>query len=181
MMFVVDELAGIQRGVDDLLPPGWRAEILGDRLVVNPPSGYEHNRLADRVQRLFLSRLPDHLDATVLGEGVYRDTGHAEYMVPDVVVFKPGQVNQDRLLGRDVELVGEIVSPTNRREADYEHEIVERASRFGIEWVLIVDPVTHTVSWWHESQPVDHGPKWTGEISWSDLNPQQAPRPSLLK
>ena len=102
-------------------------------------------------------------------------------MVPDVVVFKPGQVNQDRLLGRDVELVGEIVSPTNRREADYEHEIVERASRFGIEWVLIVDPVTHTVSWWHESQPVDHGPKWTGEISWSDLNPQQAPRPSLLK
>ena len=65
MMFVVDELAGIQRGVDELLPPGWRAEILGDRLVVNPPSGYEHNRLADRVQRLFLSRLPDHLDATV--------------------------------------------------------------------------------------------------------------------
>ena len=66
-MLVADELAGIQRGVDELLPPGWRAEILGDRLVVNPPSGYEHNRLADRVQRLFLSRLPDHLDATVLG------------------------------------------------------------------------------------------------------------------
>lgn len=169
-MLVVDELTGIQRGVDELLPPGWRAEILGDRLVVNPPSGYEHNRLADRVQRLFLSRLPDHLDATVLGEGVYRDTGNGEYMVPDVVVFNPGHVDQDRLLGRNVELVGEIVSPTNRREASYEHEIVERANRFSIAWVLLVDPEAQTVSWWHDGQPVDNGPNWAGQISWSDLN-----------
>lgn len=168
-MLALDELAMIQRDVDERLPPGWRAEVLGDRLVVNPPSGHSHNRLADRMYRLFLSRLPAHLDVAMLGEGVYQNTGVSEYMVPDVVVFQPGGIVQDRLIGRNVELVAEVVSPTNRREANYELEIAERANRYGIPWALILDPEALTLHWWHDGQPVENGPDWAGVISWSVL------------
>ena len=169
-MLALGELAVIQRAVDERLPPGWRAEVLGDRLVVNPPSGHSHNRLADRIYRLFLSRLPGNLDVAMLGEGVYQSTGVSEYMVPDVVVFQTDGIVQDRLIGRNVELVVEVVSPANRREANYEFAVAERASRYSIPWALIVDPEALTLHWWHDSQPVDNGPGWAGVISWSDLD-----------
>ena len=175
-MLALDELAAIQRDVDERLPPGWRAEVLGHRLIVNPPSGHSHNRLADRMYRLFLSRLPAHLDVAMLGEGVYQNTGVSEYMVPDVVVFQPGGIVQDRLIGRNVELVAEVVSPTNRREANYEFEIAERANRYGIPWALILDPEALTLHWWHDGQPIENGPDWAGVISWSVLNAEAPPR-----
>jgi Uma2 family endonuclease len=168
-VLAAEDLAEVQRRVDHHLPPGWQAELLGGRVVVNPPAGYRHNRFADRVQRFFLERMPDGLDATVLGEGVYRRDGFGEYMVPDVVVFRPDRVENDRLHGDAVELVGEIVSPANRREADYESEVVERAVRFGVPWVLIVDPDARTVRWWHDGRARNHGPPWTADLTWQHL------------
>jgi Uma2 family endonuclease len=159
-----DLLARAQHAVDELVPEGVRVEVLDGLLVVSPPPSLMHAELTARVASLFADRAPAGLTVNATGVGVYRDAGGlAEYQVPDVTVYRR-PAGSERLLGSDVELVAEVVSPANRRQASYEDAVVARATAYGIPWVLIIDPDVRTIRWWHEGAERSGGPPWAADI-----------------
>jgi Uma2 family endonuclease len=144
-------MAHLQHAADELLPEGLRVEVLDGMLVVNPPPFLPHARLTELLGALLRERLPEGLIVTVVGAGVYESGDpRAEYQQPDVTVYRDPGPDALRLTGADIELIGEVVSPANRRHRDYEGAVAERAVRYGIPWVLIADPETRTVRWWHD-------------------------------
>ena len=165
-MSVVDSelLARAQHAVDELVPEGVRVEILDGLLVVNPPASLAHGELTSRVAALLEAAAPGDLAVNATGIGVYRsDDARAEYQVPDVVVYRR-PTDAARLIGPDVELVAEVVSPANRRQSDYEAAVVTRATDYGISWVLIVDADTRLARWWHDGTETATGPNWAAHV-----------------
>ena len=57
-----------------------------------------------------------------------------------------------------------MVSAANRRLADYENAVIERAADYGINWFLIVDPDTSTVRWWNDGTESNAGPEWVANL-----------------
>jgi hypothetical protein len=92
-----------------------------------------------------------------------RDHADAEYQVPDVMSYRLDGPVPARLTGAAVELVAEV-SPANRRQRDDESAVVGRATRYGIDWVLIVDPAVGSARWWHRGDDVAAGPAWTAGL-----------------
>ena len=162
----VDLLARAQHAVDGVLPQGVRVEVLDGLLVVNPPPSLSHGEVTLRLATILAASAGDDVRVNPTGIGVYEhDDAGAEYQIPDVTVYRsPGQRAGDRLIGADVELVAEVVSPANRRTVDYESAVVRRAVRYGIAWVLIVDPAQATVRWWHRGVEQAHGPAWAAGV-----------------
>ena len=159
-----DLLARAQHAVDELVPEGIRVEVLDGLLVVNPPPSLAHAELTTRVASLLAGRAPAGLTVNAAGVGIFREAGAlAEYQVPDVTVYRR-PADSERLLGSDVELVAEVVSPANRRQASYEDAVVSRASAYGIAWVLIVDPDARTIRWWHHGAERSSGPPWAADV-----------------
>jgi Uma2 family endonuclease len=63
-------------------------------------------------------------------------------------------------VGRDVELVVEVVSPANRRQNDHFGAVAARAERNGMPWVLVVDPDERALRWFHRGAVSSTGPDW---------------------
>jgi Uma2 family endonuclease len=103
--------------------------------------------------------VPAGLAVNWAGTGVYEhDSPDAEYQVPDVVVFRPRAPGATRLVGADVDVVVEVVSPANRRHLDYASAVAARAARYGITWTLIVDPDVRSLRWFHDGAAHPAGP-----------------------
>lgn len=80
-----DQMADTWRDLDD--PEGWRAEIMDEQIVMTPPPGTAHNRIADRLNKALVRAIPD-------GWGLYQTLGVSiplrnALFVPDLVVI-PG-------------------------------------------------------------------------------------------
>ena len=165
-MSLVDSelLARAQHAVDELVPEGVRVEILDGLLVVNPPASLAHGELTNHIAALLNVVAPSDLTVNATGIGVYRnDDPRSDYQVPDVVAYRR-PTDALRLVGRDVNLVAEIVSPPNRRQADYETAVVTRATDYAISWVLIVDPESRTARWCHNGTETPDGPEWAASV-----------------
>ena len=157
-------LARAQHAVDELVPEGVRVEILNGLLVVNPPASLAHGELTGRLAALLAAAAPAEFTVNATGVGVYRSSDPlADYQVPDVVVYRR-PTETDRLPGRDVEVVAEVVSPANRRQARYEDAIVARAGGYKIPWVLIIDPEVRTARWWRDGTEQPDGPHWVNSV-----------------
>jgi len=114
----------------ELAAAGVRVEILDGMVVVNHPGFYGHGLLTDRIGELLKARISSGLAVNWAGVGVYeRDEPGATYQVPDIVVSR--RPTGERLIGAVVEVVVEVVSPANRRLADYEHAVIAREGRPG--------------------------------------------------
>jgi Uma2 family endonuclease len=163
-------LARAQRAVDDVLPDGVTVEVLEGMLVVNPPPSLDHALLTDRIGHRLERLVSPGLQVNWAGMGVHEHDGpDAEYQVPDVVVFPSPAPGAVRLVGCDVEAVVEIVSPTNRRQADYATAVAARAVRYGIPWVLVVDPEPRSLRWFHDGEARPAGPDWAADLHAVDL------------
>jgi Uma2 family endonuclease len=156
-----DLLARAQHAVEDLLPKGVYVEVLEGMLIVSPPPAFDHAVLTDRLGDALKRLAPSELSVNWSVMGVYeRDSPDAEYQVPDVVVYRRPEPGASRLVGADVELVVEVVSPANRRQQDYPGAVAARAERYGIPWVLIVDPDERALHWFHHGESSPAGPDW---------------------
>lgn len=157
-------LARAQHAVDELVPEGIRVEVLDGLLIIDPPASLAHGELTSRIAALLDAAAPGDLAVNATGIGVYRsDDARSEYQVPDAVVYRR-PTDRARLIGPDVELVAEVVSPANRRQSDYEAAVVTRATDYAITWVLIVDPDTKRASWWHDGTETAPGPQWAAHV-----------------
>jgi Uma2 family endonuclease len=157
-----DLLARAQHAVEDLLPKGTYVEVLEGMLVVNPPLSFSHAVVTDRLTSELKRLVPAGLGVNGSVVGVYEhDSPDAEYQVPDIVVFRDRPAGTERLTGGDVEAVVEVVSPTNRRQADYPGAVAARAARYRIPWTLIVDPDKRTLQWFHHGGERATGPAWS--------------------
>ena len=101
--------------VDDLfeLPPEWdvRCEVLDGCLIVSPAASPLHQRVADRLCRLFNDTLPETAEA-VTAVAVRMPKGDGP--VPDIVVMTPTEPLPPRgVPAGEVHTVVEVVSPTN--------------------------------------------------------------------
>jgi Uma2 family endonuclease len=165
-------LARAQHAVDEILPKGTRVEVLDGTLVVNPPPSYHHALTTAQLGEAISRVVPGGCEVNWAGLGVYeRDSADAEYQIPDITVFRPLASGRERITGADVELVVEIVSPANRRMARYEQTLADRAERYGIAWVLVVDPATRTATWWAHGGQQGHGPGWAEGVALDSLWP----------
>jgi Uma2 family endonuclease len=154
-------LARAQHAVDQVLPDGVFVEVLEGMLVVNPPPSYDHAVLTDRVGRELERLAPSGSTVNWAGVGVYEDDRpDAEYQVPDVVVFRSPRPGAARLVGADVDVVVEVVSPANRRQGDYPAAVAARAVRYRIRWVLVVDPDSRSLRWFRDGDPCTSSPDW---------------------
>ena len=161
----VQLLARAQHAVDELTADRTRVEVLDGMVVVNPPPSVEHGRIIAKLYQQFVAWVPAGLQVDAFSTGVYeKDDPEAEYQQPDVTVHRTHR-DAARIVGIDVELVVEVVSPSNRRHRDYEAAIVTRAVRYQIPWVLIVDPASRTTRWWHHGTETATGPNWAGMIT----------------
>ena len=171
-MTVVDTdlLARAQHAADKVLPKGVHVEVLGGMLVVNPPPSFSHADVTDRVGDELKRLAPPGLRVTTTVMGVFEhDSPEAEYQIPDVVVFRRPAPGTARLLGTDVEVVVEVVFPANRRLPDYDGAVAERAERYRIPWVLIVDPEARTLQWYGDGRPHPTGPDWAAGLDGATL------------
>lgn len=158
-------LARAQHAVDEVLPDGVFVEVFDGVLAVNPPPSFEHALITDRLGRQLDRSAPAGLVVNWAGVGVYeRDDPHAEYQVPDVVVFRAPGPRSGRLTGDDVDVVVEVVSPANRHQHDYPAAVAARATRFRIPWALVIDPDTRTAVWWRAGSRHRTGPNWAADL-----------------
>ena len=158
-------LARAQHAVDEVLPDGVVVEILEGMLVVAPPPSLDHAVITDRVGRALERLVPAGSVVNWAGVGVYEhDSPDAEYQVADVVVFHSPAPGAARLVGADVDVVVEVVSPANRRHLDYPAAVAVRAARYRIAWTLIVDPDTQSLRWFHDGGAHPAGPAWAASL-----------------
>ena len=154
-------LARAQHAVDEVLPDGVVVEILEGMLVVSPPPSLEHAVLTDRVGRALERVAPAGSVVNWASIGVHeRDSPGAEYQVPDVVVYRAPAAGAARLVGADVDVVVEVVSPANRRHPDYPGAVATRAARYRIAWALVVDPDARSLQWFQDGVAHSGGPAW---------------------
>ena len=151
--------------MDEVLPDGVVVEILEGMLVVNPPPSLEHAVLTDRVGRALERLAPTSSAVNWAGIGVYEhDSPSAEYQVPDVVVYRAPGPGAARLVGADVDVVVEVVSPANRRHPNYPLAVATRATRYRIAWALVVDPDVRSLQWFHDGVARPGGPTWAAGL-----------------
>jgi Uma2 family endonuclease len=156
-----DLLARAQHAVEDLLPKDVYVEVLEGMLVVNPPPSFAPAKLTERLGDALKGVVPRGLMVNRSVMGVYQhDSPDAEHQVPDIVVYRAPRPGTARLVGSDVELVVEVVSPANRRQNDYPGAVAARAERYGIPWVLVVDPDERALRWFHRRAASSTGPDW---------------------
>jgi Uma2 family endonuclease len=81
----------VQRAWSELeAPPGWRPEIIPERIVMTPPPSIEHNVIAAKVNRALVGALGDGLELfQTLGVGVESVGG---IFVPDFCVVVEEQL-----------------------------------------------------------------------------------------
>jgi Uma2 family endonuclease len=163
-------LARAQHAVDEVLPEGITVEVLEGMLVVNPPPSFNHGVVTGRVGRELERLAPSGLTVEWGVMGVWEhDSSEAEYQIPDVVVYRTPEPGAARLAGGDVEAVVEVVSPANRRLPDYEGAVADRAERYRIPWVLIIDPDKSTLQWYSDGKPHPTGPDWAAGLDSATL------------
>lgn len=165
-----DFLALAQHAADKVLPKGVHVEVLEGMLVVNPPPSFNHSVATGRVGRALERLVPSDLTVEWVTIGVFeQDRSDAEYQIPDVVVFRRPAPGAARLTADDVEVVVEVVSLSNRRLSDYDGAVAERAERYRIPWVLIVDPDERTLQWFGDGKAHDTGPEWATDLDATTL------------
>lgn len=87
-----DQLVEAWRELD--VPEGWRAEIIEERIVMTPPPGRPHNRIASRLTKALARIIPDDWD-------IYQTEGvsvplRSSLFIPDLMV-----IPQDRMPADD--------------------------------------------------------------------------------
>jgi Uma2 family endonuclease len=163
-------LALAQHAVDEVLPDGVVVEILEGMLVVNPPPSLEHAVLTDRVGRALERVAPVGSAVNWASIGVYEhNSPDAEYQVPDVVVYRAPAPGASRLVGADVDVVVEVVSPANRRHPDYPAAVATRAPRYRIVWALVVDPDARSLQWFRDGVAHPGGPVWASGLHAAEI------------
>lgn len=86
-----DELVGAWQELD--VPEGWRAEIIKERIVVTPPSGYSHNLIVSRLHKALVRVVPDDWEI-FQAVGVYI-SAHGGLFIPDLLVIPRNRVPAD--------------------------------------------------------------------------------------
>ncbi|MFN0027543.1 MAG: Uma2 family endonuclease [Acidimicrobiales bacterium] len=160
-MKTASELAEIQAVVYDDVPRGWRVDVLGGQLIVNPPASPNHNRIARLLDAALDSARPADLAVTSQGDGFYAPDD--ECWVPDIAVFASRCVNAARYQAADLVLAVEVLSPSNRH-GGYLTMMIDRQRRFGCKWLAIVDPAARTITWYDAAGQAASGPAWAGGI-----------------
>ncbi|GAA4954204.1 Uma2 family endonuclease [Streptomonospora halophila] len=133
-------LRSVAERMADMLPEGFRAEILEGSIVVSPTPRKKHGGVISRIQRQLIHRLPDDRDCyQVVAVGTPGD--NADFAIPDLLVMPAAEAEADdgRLAAPDaVDLVLEVVSVRN---APADIEIKPRVyAGMGIAIYLLVDP-----------------------------------------
>ena len=126
--------------LDDLLrmpDTGTRNEIIDGALLMTPPPTVRHAGIAGNLYTSLLAAAPSELAVYAAGVGV--QTG-ASVLVPDVVVADAvaAAAATGALQARDVGLVAEVLSPSNRTT-----DLVTKRSQYataGIGHYWIIDP-----------------------------------------
>ncbi|NYH79084.1 Uma2 family endonuclease [Actinopolyspora biskrensis] len=107
------ELFDTWRNLD--VPEGWRAEIIGERIVMSPPPGHAHNLVADRLHRALVRGSPD--DWAIFQTAGVSVSPHSGLFVPDLLVIPrdrvPADTSPDPVPAALALLVVEITSPSN--------------------------------------------------------------------
>ncbi|GAB3445281.1 Uma2 family endonuclease [Streptomonospora sediminis] len=122
----------------DMLPEGFRAEILEGSIVVSPTPTMKHGGVVSRFHRQLVRQLPESKDCyQVVSVGLPGDG--ADIAIPDLLVM-PTEAETDHWLADPdaVELVLEVVSPGNARKDTESKPRVYAA--MGIPIYLLVDP-----------------------------------------
>ena len=162
MAAVAVPLAEAQRAVDRVLGDAYRVEVVGTAIVVTPGAGWSHNAVVGDLLVWLRGRVPEPLsvvtevDVSAEPSGLSREP----YWRPDLVVSSgPDDPAREWLLGREVVVAVEVVSPSNRDGGSGERYLQGRAEHgvaHGIEWLLGVDG--DTVQWWRNGRPGAEGP-----------------------
>lgn len=124
----------------DMLPEGFRAEILEGSIVVSPTPTKKHAEVIRCISEQMSPQLPEGMACyQVLSVGT--SDGNSDYASPDLVVFPIAKAREDDdwLSAPDsVDLVLEVVSPGNARNDTESKPRVYAA--MGIPVYLLVDP-----------------------------------------
>lgn len=139
-----ESLREVADRMSDMLPPGFRVEILRGSIVVSPSPSKKHNGIIYRIQNQLAAQIPDELavfQTTSVGED-----DAVDFAIPDLMVVPLSVEEEDGSLVDPgvTEMVVEVVSRSNP-ENDTHTKLREYAS-FGIPLYLIVDPRKGTVS-----------------------------------
>lgn len=141
-----ESLREVADRMSDMLPPGFRVEILRGSIVVSPSPSKKHNGITSRIQNQLHDQLPEEL--IVLQTQSVGEDGAVDFAIPDTMVV-PQHVEDEQGNFVDpgvTEMVVEVVSPSNP-ENDTHTKLREYAA-FGIPIYLIVDPRDGTVALW---------------------------------
>ncbi|MFW5417653.1 Uma2 family endonuclease [Nocardiopsis sp. CNT-189] len=141
-----EPLRSVAGRMAEMLPPGYRVEILGGELVVSPTPSYGHNRHITLIRRQIEAQLPDSLLAMeVLSTGLSGNSG--DLATPDLIVVPDtdsDRLDREWLLAPDaVEFVMEVVSPGSSKTDTVAK--VDRYASWAIPIYLLVDPRDGTI------------------------------------
>ncbi|MBC2877309.1 MULTISPECIES: Uma2 family endonuclease [Streptomyces] len=128
------------------VPPGYRVEIIGGQIVLNP-----HRKVHSTIIRRLVGDLTPWLGlgADVLWDVRVDFPGGLNGYAPDVALLKDGAEEDEhgRCDYHDVEFVAEVVSEGSRRD-DYDAKLKVYAAA-GIPTYLIADPKTGVAHVFH--------------------------------
>lgn len=128
---------------------GWRCELVRGKVVREPPAGFDHGRLANRILYLLTSFVEEH----GLGEVLASETGFVLFeepptvRAPDAAFVAEGRVDSPAPPGFGrlaPDLAVEVVSPSNTVAEIYSKvmDYLDAGSRL----VWTVDPGTRSVT-----------------------------------
>ncbi|GAA1092929.1 Uma2 family endonuclease [Nocardiopsis composta] len=141
-----EPLRSVADRMAEMLPPGYRVEILGGELVVSPTPSVIHMGDISLIRRQIDAQLPATLiTGEVLSAGLSGDSG--DLAIPDLAVLPVTAMDDygtDWLVSPDtVEFVMEVVSPGNSKTDTVAK--VDRYASWAIPIYLLVDPRDGTV------------------------------------
>ncbi|MGH7556734.1 MAG: Uma2 family endonuclease [Gemmatimonadota bacterium] len=128
---------------------GWRCELVRGEVVREPPAGYEHGRLANRILHLLTS----FVEERGLGEVLASETGFVLFeepptvRAPDAAFVAGGRIPSPAPPGYGrlaPDLAVEVVSPSNT-VADIHAKVMDYLDA-GSRLVWVMDPSTRSVT-----------------------------------
>lgn len=100
--------------ISEMTPPGYRAELIAERIVVNPPPSAAHESNFDEIDEQIREHHPRKFRISA-NTGLVTPRGH---FVPDLTASPKGTLRgpQSWSPPTEIELVAEITSPSGRTE-----------------------------------------------------------------